>query len=259
MKVRMSVLKVKVLIGAVVAVLGLYLLFTYLWRDQFQFELIDLSEDGQVNHNASSVVSIDWAHTMGKRHRGVWLHIVNERNELLLMKRSDKAITCPSSWNAPGEHTMYLEPYIDTAYRGLSEEMGLERNQILSITPLTKAPMLLEILYGPPLQKHDAQWTQSFLVHVLKASIGKDNAEASAMEWIPIAHIEDRLKMGDLHFCQVSKFTYTSKELGAEDARGTDFQGMLLMHTRIIRGLEEEEEKEKEKIKENRSSAALEQ
>lgn len=228
----MSVLRRKVWTGACAAALGLYMLFN-LWSRQVQLELIDHSEDGRVNRNASSILSIETAHNEGIRHRGVWLHIVNENNELLLLKRSDEAVTCPSTWNAPGEHTKYLESYLDTAYRGLNEELWLTKENILLIAPLTAAPVLLELHYGPPLNKYDLQWTQSFLVRVRKDSIANRNEEASAMEWIPLVSLKEVLQAKQLKFCAVETFAFTSEELGAQKT-ATTFQDMLMLHAKLI-------------------------
>jgi hypothetical protein len=153
-------------VGIGVIILSVYAIVTdfYARRSADGSELIDLSEDGSANNSTEFIMSIDKAHSLGLRHRGVWLHIVNESNEILLLKRRAQAVTCPATWNAPGEHTKHLESYASTAYRGLSEELGLNRTQIYALIPLTRAPTLLEIQYMPPLRKHDAQWTQSYLV-----------------------------------------------------------------------------------------------
>jgi isopentenyldiphosphate isomerase len=231
----MSLLNRKIWTGAAAALLGLYMLYN-LWSRQRQLELIDLSEDGRISRNVSAVATIDKAHSEGKMHRGVWLHIINEDKELLLLKRADSAVTCPATWNAPGEHTKLLESYIATAYRGLDEELWLTKDKILAVVGLTASPMLLELHYGPPLNKQDLQWTQSFLVRVKKDSISYRSAEASAMEWVPLSSIEDTIKSGRLGFCKVESFTYTSSELGA-DAKPTSFEEMLQMHTEMIRAV----------------------
>jgi isopentenyldiphosphate isomerase len=198
-------------------------------------EFIDLSEDGRVNNSVSTdhIISIDKAHNMGLRHRGVWLHIVNEDKELLLLKRRKQAVTCPASWNAPGEHTKHLESYADTAYRGLSEELRLNRTQVLALVPLTPAPVLLEIQYMPPLRKRDAQWTQSFLVRVDKDSVRHHHAEATAMQWVPLEGIEAWVAAQSGGFCEVQSFVYSSEEQQVV-RRSSSFQEMLLLHARLI-------------------------
>ena len=185
-----------------------------------EFEKIDLSENGRVNATLASIVSIDEAHNMRKRHRGVWLYIVNEDNEILMLKRPDDVVICPSTWYAPGEHTKYLESYADTAFRGLLEEMRLRAHQILMLKPLFTNPSLVEIEFEEALstgsgilqQKHDAQWTQSFLVRVLKSTVHKRNREAVAMEWVPLQLLEQWANnKTEESFCQVKRFTFSNQ------------------------------------------------
>lgn len=195
--------------------------------------MIDLSRDGKIS-NTTQTVSIDDAHNQGLHHRGVWLHIVNEHNEVLLLKRSSQAVTCPSSWNAPGEHTQPKESYVDAAYRGLREELGLEAKDIKQVMPLSTHPLLLEITYAGPVTKHDAQWTQSFLVHVHQEDVHMQGSEASDAKWIPIHTLRESLLREMLHFCEVTSFLYSSEDWTVS-RQPTTFYDMLLLHVDLIR------------------------
>jgi hypothetical protein len=98
---------------------------------------------------------------------------------------------------------------------------------------LKPAPVLLEIQYMPPLRKRDAQWTQSFLVRVTKNSVRHHDAEATAMQWVPLKGIEAWVASQSGGFCEVQSFVYSSPEQQNE-RRSTSFQDMLLLHARLI-------------------------
>lgn len=196
-------------------------------------EYIDLSVDGRINNNISSIVSIDTAHSNAMSHRGIWMLIVDENEELLLLKRHTKAVTCPGTWSAAGEHTKYQEEFIDTAYRGMFEELGLRREQILSIQQLTPTPLWLHVKYDNAGHKSDVQWTSSFLVRVNRRDIDKFNTESSLSQWVPIRNFEQWSSAHADVICKVASFQY--KNQSTDIARDTDFRSMLDMHVRLIR------------------------
>lgn len=196
-------------------------------------EYIDLSVDGRINNSISSIVSIDKAHSNALSHRGIWMLIVDEHEELLLLKRHHKAVTCPGTWSAAGEHTKYQEEFIDTAYRGMLEELGLRRQQILSIQQLTPTPLWLYVKYDDTGQKSDVQWTASFLVRVNRRDIAKFNTESSLSQWVPIRRFEQWSGAHADVICKVSSFQY--KNQSTDVAQDTDFRSMLDMHVRLVR------------------------
>lgn len=198
-------------------------------------EHIDASIDGKANSSMESIVSIHDAHSLSMPHRGVWLYIVNENDELLLSKRTADTVTCPNTWNVQGEHTNFQETYLETAYRGLKEELGLSKARVASIVPLFKDPLFLDIVYNGPNYKRDLQWTMSYLVRVKQKYITAYNHETSLMQWKPIKHCilwaggENNHRM-----CQVKRFQYTSAEFQANNTEWS-FQKSFEFHIKLIR------------------------
>lgn len=239
-----ATLKISAIVGFSLVMLSTLVMLTGLLRTHSNanaVEQIDLSENGWVNTNYSSVVSIDNAHNLRMPHRGVWLYIVNEHDQILMMKRPADAVTCPSTWNAPGEHTQFMETYADTAFRGLREELRLRGHQVAMLQPLLSAPSLLEIEYsalstGAIQQKYDVQWTQSFLVRVLKSTVHKrnSNAEAVAMEWVSLDQLNQWASNNADMFCRVTRFLFSNADLGVR-RNSTTFLDMLLLHADLIR------------------------
>ena len=87
-------------------------------------ELLDIVNDldevtGQVMR---SVV-----HQQGLQHRGVHVFLFNERDEMLIQKRSADRANSPSLWDCSvSEHVKAEESYLEAAVRGMKEEMGVE-------------------------------------------------------------------------------------------------------------------------------------
>lgn len=220
--------------GTLLLVCSIFILLPY-FPSVRSLELIDLSFDGRINESRSSVISIDVAHSRGLSHRGIWLFIVDENNELLLLKRNTGSVTCPGTWSAPGEHTRYLEPYMDTAYRGLQEELGLNKLQVISVTPLSESPWWLHIRYDNMGRKTDAQWTASFLVRVLRRNIEGFNAESTMSMWVPVKDFDQWSSDNPHMFCKVTSFQY--KQQSSADALETNFRSMLNMNIELVKSL----------------------
>lgn len=181
-------------------------------------EYVDTSADGTTNHSIASMIDINVAHSKSIPHRGVWMCVVNEHEELLLTKRTTNTVTCPGTWNTPGEHTQFNESFEDTLYRGLQEELGLKRSHVISAVPLFKEPLFLEITYAGPRFKEDIQWTQSFLVRVKQENINKYNHETSLMQWRPVKDCIMWATEDAKRLCVTKDFKYTSAELNANRA-----------------------------------------
>ena len=199
-----------------------------------QMEYIDTSVDGSTNSSMSSMVDINVAHSQSMPHRGVWMYLVNENEELLLTKRTTESVTCPGSWNVLGEHTQFKESFEDTAYRGLREEVGLKRFQVISVVPLFKKPLHLEITFNGPRFKQDIQWTQSFLVRVKQESIKAYNHETSLMQWRPLKDCVMWANEDPKQICTAKEFKYTSAELNASK-NDWSFKEAFELHVKLIR------------------------
>lgn len=199
-----------------------------------QMEYIDTSMDGTTNASMSSMIDISVAHSQSMPHRGVWMFVLNENEELLLTKRTAQTVTCPGSWNVLGEHTQFKESFEDTMYRGLQEELGLKRFQVISAVPLFEKPLHLEITYEGQRFKQDIQWTQSFLVRVKQESIKAYNHETSLMQWRPIKDCIMWANEDPKRICTAKEFKYTSAELNVSRAEWS-FKEAFVLHVKLIR------------------------
>lgn len=92
------------------------------------------------------------AHEDGNFHRTAHIWIMNDDNELLLQKRSEKKKSNPNCWDISGAgHIMARESVIDGAIRELKEELGIEVNekelQYIATIKSTKNPKNMEFQY----------------------------------------------------------------------------------------------------------------
>ena len=69
--------------------------------------------------------SIDTAHRQGLLHTGHVLYVMDSAGMILLLKRSNDVVTCPGTWSLLGEHAERGEDAIESAIRGIREELGL--------------------------------------------------------------------------------------------------------------------------------------
>ena len=74
-------------------------------------------------------------HDRSKIHRSVQIVLTNARGEVLSQQRSLKKDKDPGRWSiSAGGHVNYPGEYVETAYRELKEELGIET----SLTLITK-------------------------------------------------------------------------------------------------------------------------
>ena len=90
--------------------------------------------------DGNGLVPIDAAHRSALPHRGIWLHVLTQNYELLLVRRSSKMATCPDSLSIVGEHMSGREKEEHAARRGIREELpgfvSLLGTPALTLTPL---------------------------------------------------------------------------------------------------------------------------
>ena len=92
------------------------------------------------------------AHEEGNFHRTAHIWIINDKNELLLQKRSASKKSHPNCWNISGTgHIRAGESVINGAIRELKEELGIEANEndlrFIDIVKSTKNPKNQEFGY----------------------------------------------------------------------------------------------------------------
>lgn len=99
-----------------------------------------LNEKGE---KTGEVVSREEVHRLGLWHKCVHIWIVNEKNEILLQKRSAQKIMSPNKWTtATSGHLSAGDSSMQGALRELSEEIGLrvkedELNYLFSVKEST--------------------------------------------------------------------------------------------------------------------------
>ena len=94
------------------------------------FEIVD-ENDNVIGTELRSIV-----HTKGILHRSAQVLLVNSGGKVFLQQRSPSKRICPLAWDiGVAEHLKPGESYKDAAKRGLKEELGIEAEVDMVITP----------------------------------------------------------------------------------------------------------------------------
>ena len=113
-------------------------------------EYIDIVDEN--NHITGEVKEKNQAHEDGNFHRTAHVRIINDKNELLLQKRSASKKNHPNCWDISGAgHIRAGESVLQGAIRELKEELGItvEENQLQYIATVKsiKNPKNREFAY----------------------------------------------------------------------------------------------------------------
>lgn len=113
-------------------------------------EYIDIFDEN--NEPTGKVKEKNQAHEDGDFHRTAHVWIINDKNELLLQKRSANKKSHPNCWDISGAgHIRAGECVIDGAIRELKEELGVEEKekdlQYIATIKSTKNPKNMEFQY----------------------------------------------------------------------------------------------------------------
>ena len=113
-------------------------------------EHIDIFDEN--NNSTGKVKEKQQAHEDGNFHRTAHVWIINDKNELLLQKRSASKKTHPNCWDISGAgHIKSGESVVDGAIRELKEELGVEVEekdlQYIATIKSTKNPKNMEFQY----------------------------------------------------------------------------------------------------------------
>ena len=113
-------------------------------------EYIDIFDEN--NNPIGKIKEKRQAHEDGSFHRTAHVWILNDKNELLLQKRSASKKSHPNCWDISGAgHIMAGESAIDGAIRELKEELGVEVKdkdlQYIATIKSTKNPKNMEFQY----------------------------------------------------------------------------------------------------------------
>lgn len=155
------------------------------------YEVIDSSPDGKPGTKKSQKVSIDTAHKNAIIHRGSFVVVKNELNQVLFVKRSPQSVTMPSCWSIMGEHTTFGESYKDAALRCVKEEttfINKDSHPAEASSLDNGLPQLWYIQY--PDGRADLQWVRFFLVKLVSKNIIVNKAEASDFAWVSVETLD---------------------------------------------------------------------
>ena len=113
-------------------------------------EYIDIFDEN--NNPTGQIKEKGKAHEEGDFHRTAHVWIINDKNELLLQKRSANKKSHPNCWDISGAgHIKAGEIVIDGAIRELKEELGVEAEekdlQYITTIKSTKNPKKLKIYW----------------------------------------------------------------------------------------------------------------
>lgn len=113
-------------------------------------EYIDIFDEN--NNPTGQIKEKGKAHEEGDFHRTAHVWIINDKNELLLQKRSANKKSHPNCWDISGAgHIKAGESVIDGAIRELKEELGVEAEekdlQYIATIKSTKNPKNMEFGY----------------------------------------------------------------------------------------------------------------
>ena len=92
-----------------------------LWDEKELFEVID-KEGNVIGEKPRARV-----HSLGLRHKGVYLIILDEKGRIFLQQRSKDKDIMPSRWDlSVGEHLQPKESYENACVRGAEEELNVK-------------------------------------------------------------------------------------------------------------------------------------
>ncbi len=119
------------------------------------------------------------------RHRVVHVLIFNDKNNLLLQKRSKKKIFCPSHWSSSAQgHVRYGETYSDAAQREAFEELKIH----------IKPVFFLKFFYRSDMEKFIG-----ICIARYNYKIRKSSTEISSCKFIKISEVVNFLKRKKIH------------------------------------------------------------
>jgi 8-oxo-dGTP pyrophosphatase MutT (NUDIX family) len=158
------------------------------------------------------LIPIDQVHRQGLYHTGTWQHVVDKQHRILLLQRGPQLVTCPNAWALPGEHTLGLEMPLETAQRGMQEELGtdilqyVERYELLTVDPVFYIRD-----YGPSNgNRVDRQlvylWYIPLRVAAEQVQLQLDK-EVVDHQWMPIVELEEKIRLAQKQLQQQQSHT----------------------------------------------------
>jgi isopentenyl-diphosphate delta-isomerase len=147
--------------------------------------LVDESGEDKYEDGKLCLLKKIEAHRRGLLHRAVSIFIFNDRNELLLQKRSPGKYHSPDIWsNTCCTHPLPNEIPQKTARRRLKEEMGLTAKLTEKFTFIYRADV------GGGLMEYEFDHV---FFGVTNQQPDPDPVEVSDWAWMPIKNLKDEL------------------------------------------------------------------
>ncbi|KAG8465907.1 hypothetical protein KFE25_005477 [Diacronema lutheri] len=170
-------------------------------------DLPDLREIGDdALRSLGRAVPIGEAHSRGLLHRGVWLFVRDARGRVMLMRRSERTVTCPSAWSLVGEHSTVGETWKQTARRALTEELGVPASLVPHRVELLGMPVLFRCDYladggwlGGAGRKMDLQATALLSVRLPDGvlSLLRFDADVAETRWTTLPSLARLVRLSD--------------------------------------------------------------
>ncbi len=147
-------------------------------------EYIDIFDEN--NNPTGEIKEKNLAHEQGDFHRTAHIWIINDKNELLLQKRSASKKSHPNCWDISGAgHIRAGETVIQGAIRELKEELGVsvKENELEYIATIKSTKNLKNMEFG-----------YVYLVHLNK-EIGEYIFEDEEVQEVKYIYYKDLEKM----------------------------------------------------------------
>ena len=159
-------------------------------------EYIDIFDEN--NNPTGQIKEKGKAHEEGDFHRTAHVWIVNDKNELLLQKRSANKKSHPNCWDISGAgHIKAGESVIDGAIRELKEELGIQLEEAVNVAKITPDAI--------PLQFESSGKIKNFFItfYCLKrnsSDVIYQESEIDKIVWLPLEETFELIKSGRTKF-----------------------------------------------------------
>ncbi|MEM7365175.1 MAG: NUDIX domain-containing protein [Pseudomonadota bacterium] len=130
----------------------------------------------------------DEVHRNGVWHRAVNVFLFNASGALLIQQRAAVKDVCPLKWDlSVAEHLQPGESYLDAAYRGIREELGLDCDHLVPLGSPTTHQLLL-----PEQNLRNCEFTQCYRGEVRDDMI-LDPSEVADCRYVDLTDLREQL------------------------------------------------------------------
>ena len=160
-------------------------------------ELLDIYDKNQKPLNMAKTRSE--IHAKGYWHAGVYVWILNSKNQLLIQKRSEKKENHPNTWDVSvAGHISAGSTALATAVREVKEEIGLDisASELQNLFSITESQVLKNGKYI------DNEFHQIFLLRkdLELKDLKLQQEEVVAVDWMPVEKLKELAAKDDPAF-----------------------------------------------------------